>query len=188
MRPTFFERSGNLNGEECFRGMTACYAWSLQDHPEATHVLKVDSDTFVNRSAMLDEAMRDGVYAAAWSFSGWGFSGVASLLARDAVFEIESYNGRVPGMPPRMPEDLTTGAYVSHLSAGREVRIWPYAAGGGFAASYQYSKAGATLQEYLQRFDVVTFGSRNLIDGALSDCDRRLEAAVWMAKARRLAA
>lgn len=188
VRPTFFERSGNLNGEECFTGMIACYAYSLESHPEITHILKVDSDTFVNRPAMLDAAMLDGVYAAAWSFKGWGFSGVASLLSREAVFEIEAYKGRVPGLPPRMNEDLASGAYAYHLAEGREVRVWAYAPDGGFAASYQYGKSAVGLEEYLRRFDIITFGSRNLIEGALSDCDQRLAAAAEMAKARRLAA
>lgn len=187
VRPTMFPRGGNLNGKDCIGGMLSCYRFSLGAHQDATHVIKVDADTFVCRPGATEQAVRDDVFAAAWAFNGRGFSGVIEVLSRDLVTRMDPLED-VPGAPPSAPEDLMFGSHAFHLAGDREVRTWPYHADGGFCASYQYSAARIPLEEYVRRFEVITFGSRSKMDGVTSDCDKRMTAAVWMARAAKLPA
>lgn len=192
VRPTFFPRNGNLKGLPCFEGMISCYASSLQDHPGATHVIKFDADSLIVRPAALCAAVADGVYAASWAHSTWAFSGIAAVASRECVFDTLAHlsAGKViPGAPLLGNEDLMLGAAAHHLADGREIRIWKYDPAGGFAASYQYEKAQVSLAEYLRRFEVVTFGSRDCMKcKGEPECDRRLKTAVKMSEARRLLA
>jgi hypothetical protein len=192
VRPTFFPRNGNLKGLPCFEGMISCYAASLQEHPEATHILKFDADSLIVRSTSIDEAITDGVYAASWAHSTWAFSGIASVASRECVFDTYAHllaGKAIPGAPLLGNEDLLLGAAAHYLADGREVRLWKYDPAGGFAASYQYERAKVSLAEYLRRFEVVTFGSRDCMKcRGEPDCDRRLKTAYKMSEARRLLA
>lgn len=190
VRGTYFPRNGNLNGRDCFEGMVTCYKYGLERRP-GEYSMKLDADTLIVRRQSQDKAVRDKVYAAAWCWDTWAFSGTGCLLSPDLVEDMHAAvvnKTTIPGVPLSGNEDLCTGAYACHLSDGREVREWRYSPAGGYAASYQYSKAKVPVSEYLRRFEVVTFGERALLPKDLTEDQKRTRAAGEMAAAQKLLA
>lgn len=176
---TSFHRNGNLKGREAFEGMISCHKYALDEHPEETHVLRLDPDSLIVRPDRILQAIKDNVYAAAWAFKGAPFTGMAQLLSREFVDEAHSFlaSGRlVPGSTCSMGEGRQTGTLARLLAEDREVRTWDYHPLHGFAAAYQYEKAKVPLAEYVRRYDVINFGNgKSCVSG-------RIEAALTMSK------
>lgn len=174
-RLTSFVRHKNLLGVECFRGLLESYRFVLRDSG-AAHLLKLDSDTLINRTDRLFQAVRDDVVAAAHADTGrnYHFYGCCCLLSARLVeymAGVVAAFGAVPGhRNGDMPEDKVTGELADASGMG-EVRRWDLTLEGGFAAGWKYHKATVPMAEYHRRFDVVIFGNRCLLTG--KDCEKR---------------
>lgn len=170
---------GGQYGIDCLRGIMLCHSRVIS-MTGCTHVLKVDSDTVVNRADRILQAACDGVAAAGGTWHGWEFSGCCELVSVAAVHHVFGVLHNPPSWLDRAgcPEDITTGKIAASVG---EVRRFAYDESGCFAAGYRY---GVTpLAEHARRFDVVTFGNRHLLPGR--DCEKRERVAQAMARFRR---
>lgn len=176
---TFFHRNKNLRGVEAFEGMISCYKHAFDENPGESYLLRLDPDTLVIRTGLIDQAIKDGVYAAAWSFSGAPFVGMAQVISREFVEDAHAFlaaGKAIPGSSCAMGEGRLAGTLARLLCRDREVRTWPFDPFGGFLAAYQYEKSKVPLDEYVRRYEVINFGhGKHCVSG-------KLEAALTMAR------
>lgn len=170
---TIFSRGGPMVGAEAAEGILSCCKWAFDQHPEQTHQLKLDPDVLLVRTRRIEKAVRDKVFYATWSHRGAPFSGMANVQSR--AFVEEALSADVPGVVRDMGEGKRLGATALHLAGDREIRKWEFDPLGGYGASYQYEKAKIPLDEYVRRFDVITFGAKTCPTG-------RIEAALTMSR------
>lgn len=173
-KQTIFKRGGPMVGPEATEGILSCCAWAFGQHPRETHQAKLDPDVLIIRPDRITKAARDNVFYATWSVKGAPFSGMANVQSK-AFVEEAAAAGALPGVTASMGEGKRMGVAALHLAAGREIRKWDYNPLSGYGASFQYEKAQIPLEEYVRRFDVITFGAKTCPTG-------RLEAALTMAK------
>jgi len=151
---------------------------------KADYVVKVDSDTLVNRWDRVEKAVGDGVLAAAWAWPGTYWAGCCSLYSRRALKYLVC-----PKSYDRLQGYVTNEDRVIHYLLTREfgfdaIRYWWHDRSGGFARGWQYGKDPWTMEECAERFDVVTFGNRCRIPGGCKG-GKREEMARTMAKFRK---
>ena len=166
---TDFPTPFRLLGLDCFKGMLKSY-FKIFTATGATHVFKLDSDTLVQDSHRIRDAVRDNVSAAASSNPDCHFYGCAMVVSRRLVYSIGTHIDRWDGMPGfanrDLCEDLAFGHMSDKLNLG-ETRRWEYDPAGSYLAGWQFNPAKTDL--YKTRFDVVTFGNRHLLTGEINE-------------------
>ncbi len=173
IRTTRWPRIGNLRGIDTYFGLLDSYIQVFRE-TSAAQIVRLDSDTYIVKGDRLKEAVFDDVAAASLVSNAYVFYGCCCVLSARLVAGISAFVTRWGGIPGHdsatLAEDTATGHRARLLRLG-EVREWRHSNGGGFCAGYEYHRATVPLDEYARRFDVVTFGNRNLLEG--SDCARR---------------
>lgn len=168
---TVFPRPLNLRGLTCFRGLLSSYR-RIFAVTGATHILKLDSDTLIQRAGRIKQAVADDVCAASWATESYHFYGCAMVVSKRLVEALEDHIIRWGGLPgfgaDDMSEDLAVGHMADRLGLG-EVRRWNYDPAGGYLAGWQFDDKKRSI--YKERFDVVTFGNRHLLKGR--PCEQR---------------
>lgn len=180
VRAVTFNRDQGLCGISAYRGVLSSYM-DVFHRTHATHLLRLDSDTIINRADKLHQAVADNVCAGAWTATVHNFYGCCCILSRRLIEGIISHLNQFNGIPGQsnsvLVEDRATGEMAQALNLG-EVRLWPYVREGGFGAGWQYHKANSDLREYHRRYDVITFGNRYLLPG--TDCEARDQVGITM--------
>lgn len=166
---TDFPTPFRLLGLDCFKGMLKSYR-KIFAATGAAHIFKLDSDTLVQDAGRIREAVRDNVSAAASSNPACHFYGCAMVVSRRLIYSIGSHIDRWGGMPGfanrDLCEDLAFGHMSDVLDLG-ETRRWQYSPTGSYLAGWQFDPAKTEL--YKTCFDVVTFGNRHLLTGAVAE-------------------
>jgi hypothetical protein len=180
VRGTAWPRVGNLRGLHTYLGLLDTYVQVFRE-TGASHLVRLDSDTYIVRPHRLRQAVADDVAAASLVSAGYGFYGCCCVLSARVVAATLAFVTRWGGVPGHdnasLGEDVATGHLARKLGLG-EVREWHHCNEGGFCAGYEYHRASVPLSEYAHRFDVITFGNRNLLEGP--DCARRDHVAATM--------
>jgi hypothetical protein len=153
---TTFERRGNLNGRACILGQLECYQRAVRDGI----VCKVDCDTMLFRPGFLPEAFR----------ADPNLLGAGIRCPMTNGFWGPFYGYRAEALEPlarlcqvlcptcRLPEDLTLSGILRREAPGR-ARVFETGKQSGYFTGYNYRTA-LTLEEYIRRFHVITFGAR----------------------------
>ena len=149
----------------------------------ATHVLKIDSDTVIARMDTIKKAHMMNTMAMAWAWPGSYFAGCCSLFRRDALdylatTDFADLGGVFPG------EDLAQHYLLTRRFGFDAIQHNWHSSKGGFATGWFYDSSKRTLEEAARLFEVVTFGNRKKIPKERGGCSAREYVALTMARFR----
>jgi hypothetical protein len=172
---TAFPRGGHLTGWSCVLGMLDCMRLACDELQEPGCV-KIDSDTLVlGLDWLSEEAPLCGFVSGRNAYA----VGMAYWIRRGCIEVVEqSLAGRWKSDAWRAPEDqsISTEA-LWRFGPACVLHPWDLKWAGG----WQYGRVPVSRYRECR---VITFGDRKLIDGCSCNNDRRLRAAMEMARFR----
>jgi hypothetical protein len=186
VRLTTFDRRKNLNGKTSIEGQLACYA--MTGAGENDVVWKVDSDTLVLRPDVYLDGYRknwklkgQGCYCPKSSLGWWG---ICYTLRGETLEPLRRAFTGADALV-RLPEDIIISRALIHAVEGNETVTHQTKSSGGAYMNYNF-RTGLTMEEYVRRFDILTFGDRGKI-ARLDGWQQRQKQAAAMAFALKTA-
>jgi len=149
--------------EDFTRLQTSLLGWAMVHDTE--YVLKLDSDTIIRRWGHIEDAVKERRLVATPAWPGNLFVGCCSLYSKDALrvlSRVDSYNALEGHMTN---EDQAFHYVLAKVFGPEAIHNWWYRKMGGLIKGWRYTKEEFTMEDYADRYDVVTFGNRKQVDG-----------------------